>query len=220
MKNKKLFIYGVGGFADYAAYVFENDSEYEVVGTCIEKNYQDKNPKDLKKIKVFEEIEGHLHQEDTFLFIAVGNNVVRERIYQLSKQKGIKMATYISSKASTWANMETGENCFIGEGSVIQPYVKIGDNSILFSSRIGHHSRLGNHTLLSGASLGGYVTIGDFSFLGMNSIIQQNIIIGEKNIIGMGVAIKTSTGEGEVYSSPTNIRRKVKFDDISKNYLN
>ena len=220
MKNKKLFIYGVGGLADYAAYVFENDSDYEVVGTCIEKNYLDKNPNNLMNIMVYEGIEDQLHQADTFLFIAVGNNIVRGRIFQMSKQKGIKLATYISSKASTWANLEIGDNCFIGEGSVIQPFVKMGDNSILISSRIGHHSRLGNHTLLSGASLGGKVTIGDFSFLGMNSIIQQNITIGGKNIIGMGVAIKTSTGEGEVYSSPTNIRRKVKFDDISKNYLN
>lgn len=220
MKNKKLFIYGVGGLADYAAYVFENDSDYEVVGTCIEKNYLDKNPNDLKNIKVYEEIENQLHQEDTFLFIAVGNNVVRERLYKLFKQKGLRMATYISSKASTWANLEIGDNCFIGEGSVIQPFVKIGSNSILFGARIGHHSLIGDHVLLSGPTIGGKVKIGNYSFLGLNAVILQNLEIGPKNIIGMGVSIKNSTGEGEVYSSATFIKRKVKFDDISKNYLN
>ena len=220
MKNKKLFIYGMGGLADYAAYVFENDSDFEVVGTCIEKNYLDKNPKDLKNIKVYEEIEDQLHQEDTFLFIAVGNNIVRERIYQMSKQKRINMATYISSKALTWTNLDIGDNCFIGEGSVIQPFVKIGSNSILFGARIGHHCLIGDHVLLSGPTLGGNVKIGNYSFLGLNSVVLQNLEIGSKNIIGMGVSIKTSTGEGEVYSSATFIKRKVKFDDISKNYLN
>ena len=220
MKNKKLFIYGVGGLADYAAYVFENDSDYEVVGACIEKNYLDKNPQDLKNIKVYEKIEDQLLQEHTYLFIAVGNNVVRERIYQMSKQKGIKMGTYISSKASTWANLDIGDNCFIGEGSVIQPFVKIGSNTILFGARIGHHCLIGDHVLLSGPTIGGNVKIGNYSFLGLNSVVLQNLEIGPKNIIGMGVSIKSSTSEGEVYSSATFIKRKVKFDDISKNYLN
>ena len=220
MKNKKLFIYGVGGFAEYAAYVFENDSDYEVVGTCIEKNYLENNPRDLNNLNVYEEIEDLLLQEHTYLFIAVGNNVVRERIYQMSKQKSIKMATYNSSKASTWANLEIGDNCFIGEGSVIQPFVRIGSNSIFFSARIGHHCLIGDHVLLSGPTIGGNVRIGNFSFLGLNSVVLQKLEIGPKNIIGMGVSIKTSTGEGDVYSSATFIKRKVKFDDISKNYLN
>lgn len=220
MKKKKLFIYGVGGLADYAGYVFENDSDYEVAGFCIEKNYLKKNPVDSTETKVFEEIEEELLQENTFLFIAVGNNLIRERIYTMAKKKGIKMATYISTKASTWANLETGDNCFIGEGSVIQPFVKIGSNSILFGARIGHHCALGNHILLSGPTIGGNVKIGNFSFLGLNTVVLQNLEIGPKNIIGMGVAIKASTGEGEVYSSATFIKRKVQFDDISKNYLN
>lgn len=220
MKNKKLFIYGVGGLADYAAYVFENDSEFEVLGSCIEKNYLKKNMEDSQEIKVYEEIEDQLIQENIFLFIAVGNNIVRERIYKLSKQKGIQMATYISSKASTWANLQIGDNCFIGEGSIIQPFVKIGSNSILFGARIGHHCQIGDHVLLSGPTIGGNVNIGNFSFLGLNSVVLQNLEIGPKNIIGMGVSIKSSTQEGEVYSSATFIKRKVNFDDISNNYLN
>ncbi|CAM4344811.1 acetyltransferase [Gillisia limnaea] len=220
MKNKKLFIYGVGGLADYAAYVFKNDSDFEVLGSCIEKTYLEKNPNDSKETKIYEDIEDKLLQENTFLFIAVGNNIVRERIYNMSKHKGIKMATYISSKASTWENLVIGENCFIGEGSVIQPFVKIGNNCILFGARLGHHTVMGDHVLLSGPTIGGNVRVGDFSFIGLNSVVLQNLEIGSKNIIGMGVAIKTSTGEGEVYSSPNFTKRKVSFDDISKNYLN
>lgn len=220
MKHKSLFIYGVGGLADYAAYVFENDSEFEVIGSCIEKKYLYKNPKDMRDIKIYEELEEKLLQENTFLFIAVGNNIVRERIYQNAKQKGIKLASYISLKASTWPNLEIGDNCFIGEGSVIQPFVKIGSNTILFGARIGHHCVIGDHVLLSGPTIGGNVKIGDYSFLGLNSVVLQNLEIGPKNIIGMGVSIKSSTGEGEVYSSTTFIKRKVKFDDISNNYLN
>src|SRR5690606_19662227 len=123
-------------------------------------------------------------------------------------------------KANTWPDLEVGDNCFIGEGSVLQPYLKIGANSILFSARLGHHTKIGDHVLLSGAVTGGNVTIGDYSFVGMNAVIQQNLVIGEKNIIRMGVSIKKSAQNYEVYSSTTSIKRKVKFEDISNTYLN
>lgn len=220
MNNKKLFIYGVGRLAEYASYVFKFDSEYIVEGYCIEKEYLQKNIKDDSEIEVFEDIENLLSNNDYYMFIAVGNNVVRERIYRRAKEKGIKMATYISSKASTWPNLVVGDNCFIGEGSVLQPYVKIGVNSILFDASLGHHTIVGDHVLLSSSTTGGNVQIGNYTFIGLNSMVSQNLVIGPKNIIGMGVAIKTSTGEGEVYSSQKFLKRKLTFDDISKNYLN
>jgi sugar O-acyltransferase (sialic acid O-acetyltransferase NeuD family) len=220
MDKKRLFIYGVGKLAEYAAYVFQNDSEYDVEGYCIEREYIQKNKQQIPDTKIFEEIEGLLLQEDYYLFIAVGNNLVRERIYTAAKEKGINLATYLSSRASTWPNIKTGDNCFIGEGSVIQPFVTIGANCILFGARLGHHSKIGDHVLLSGPTIGGNVTVGKYTFIGLNAVVLQNLEIGAKNIIGMGVSIKNSTGEGEVYSSPTFKKREVNFDDISNSYLN
>lgn len=220
MDKKRLFIYGVGRLAEYAAYVFENDSEYEVEGYCIEREYFQNIKEQNTGTKIFEEIKDLLLQENYYLFIAVGNNLVRERIYSAAKQKEIKLATYISSRASTWPNMTTGENCFIGEGSVIQPFVKIGENCILFGARLGHHTKVGDHVLLSGPTIGGNVIVGKYTFIGLNAVVLQNLEIGAKNIIGMGVSIKSPTGEGEVYSSPSFKKREVSFDDISNNYLN
>lgn len=220
MKKKKLLVYGIGKLADYASYVFEHDSDYEVQGFCMEKDYLQKNQEKFPETLVYEEIDELFHKYNYYLFIAVGNNLVRERIYKSAKERGIKMATYISSRASTWPNFEVGDNCFIGEGSVIQPFSKIGSNSILFGARLGHHTIVGDHVLLSGPTIGGNVTIGNYTFIGLNAVVLQNLEIGIKNIIGMGVAIKNSTGEGEVYSSPNFTKRKVSFENISKNYLN
>lgn len=220
MKNRRLFIYGVGRLAEYAAYVFENDSDYKVEGYCIEFEYFQKNPTECSNCMVFEEIEDLLLKDDFSLFIAVGNNITRQRIYNIAKNKGYLLATYISSMSSTWPNLKIGENCFVGEGSVIQPFVEIGVNCILFGARLGHHTKVGDHSLLSGPTIGGNVEIGILTFIGLNAVVLQNLEIGAKNIIGMGVSIKSSTGEGEVYSSPTSSKRKVKFDDISRNYLN
>lgn len=220
MKNEKLIIYGVGKLAEYAAYVFQNDSNYDVLGFCIEQNYINSHPEIDPDIIPFENLKDRYSISEINLFIAVGNNVIRERVYRSAKEKGYNFGTYISSKASSWENLVVGENCFIGEGSIIQAFVKIGNNCILFGARLGHHTVVGDHVLLSGPTIGGNVRVGDYSFIGLNSVVLQNLEIGSKNIIGMGVAIKTSTGEGEVYSSPNFTKRKVSFDDISNNYLN
>jgi sugar O-acyltransferase (sialic acid O-acetyltransferase NeuD family) len=219
MRKNNLVIYGIGRLAEYAAYVFQNDSSYNVIGYCLEESYLQIKPNINKEILSFENLEKKFPNNDITLFIAVGNNIIRERIFSLAKNKNYHLATYISSKSSTWNNLEVGENCFIGEGSVVQPYVKIKDNSILFGARIGHHCVIEKHCLLSGPTIGGNVCIGEYSFLGLNSVVQQNIKIGSKNIIGMGVAIKTPTEDKSVFSAKNPTKRMVSFDDISNKYL-
>lgn len=218
MQKKKLIIYGVGKLAEYAGYVFQEDSNYNIVAYCIEENYLRANPQ-LPDVESFENLQGDLLKNDTFLFVAVGNNIIRERIFSIAKQKGYKLATYISSKASTWSNLKIGENCFIGEGSIIQPFVEIKNNSFLFGARLGHHCIIGENVLLSGPTIGGDVRVGDFTFIGLNSVIQQNIKIGKKNIIGMGVAITKTTSEHSVFSAPKARKRNINYDQISDTYL-
>lgn len=218
MQNKKLIIYGIGKLADYAAYVFQEDSNFNIIAYCIEEDYLKAHPQ-LNNIQSFENLQGELLKSDTFLFVAVGNNLIRERIFSIARQKGFKLATYISSRASTWSNLKIGQNCFIGEGSIIQPFVEIKNNSFLFGARLGHHCIIGENVLLSGPTIGGDVSVGDFTFIGLNSVIQQNIKIGKKNIIGMGVAITKTTSDNSVFSAPKVKKRDITYDQISDNYL-
>lgn len=211
--KKNLIIYGIGRFAEYAEYVFQNDSQYSVAGRCMERSFL-KNLKEKKiNIFTFEDLENFFPPNDHLLFIAVGNNVIRQRIYFTAINKGYNCVSYISSKATVWDNLKIGDNCFIGEGSVIQPFTEIGNNSILFSTRIGHHCKIGNHTLLSATLLGGNVKVGDFSFLGLHSSIQENTNIGERNIIGMGTVISKDTYPNEIYSAQPSRKRNITFED-------
>lgn len=221
MKKRKLIIYGVGRFAEYAAYVFEKDSLYDVTDFCMEQAYLDKQliSNTTENIIPFEKLQGKFKPEDYDLFIAVGNNLVRERIFNSAKQKGYKLATYISSKASTWDNLKIGENCFVGDGCVIQPFSIFGNNNLLFSTIVGHHGNIGNHTLLSGSILAGNVTVGNYSFLGIHSAIKENIKIGSRNIIGMNSAITVNTDDNAVYTAPTAIKRKITFQDFNREFI-
>lgn len=220
-KSKKLIIYGIGKFTDYIKYAFQHDSSYEVMAQCLESNYLNKitPPEDSLPIVNFEDLNSSYPPDEYDLFIAVGNDSIRERLFESAKNKGYKLASYLSSKATYWDNMEIGENVFISEDSAMQPFVKIGNNTMIIGARIGHHCMIGSNVLLSLTFLGANVIIGDNSFLGLNSAVKPGIRIGDKNIIGMGCNILKDTKEGEVYTAAKTSKRGLTYFDLSDKYL-
>lgn len=219
MEKKKLIVYGIGRFAEYVRYVFEEDSLYSVIGFCIEKSFSNEEEFDGLPLYAYEDLEITFSTEEISLFIAVGQNSLRRIFFERGLEKGFSYATYISSKADTWPNLVIGQNSFIGEGSVVQPFVSIGNNSIHFGSRIGHHSLVMDHTLLSGTTIGGNTKIGEGSYLGLNSTVQQNIHIGARNIIGMNVSIEDNTEENSVYTHKGSQKRSLSYDQVKHRFL-
>lgn len=205
----KLLIYGIGKLAQYVRYLFENDTEYEVVAYCIEEKLLNSDSFDGRPLINFEGIEEFYPAGSYNIFIAVGNNNIRSRLYFAAEQKGYSLASYISTKAQIWPDIKTGSNVFIGEGSVIQPFVEIGNNSFLICANIGHHSSIGDHVLLSVTTLGGDVRIGNHSFLGMNSAVRHGTQVGEYSLIGMNATIEKNTAPYSVYSNKGTSLRKI-----------
>ncbi|MCY2686978.1 acetyltransferase [Salinimicrobium sp. TH3] len=219
--KKKLIIYGLGKFAEYIAYVFNQDSPYDVVAYCVEGSYlkvKKEISSDLPLIN-FDDIESKFSPEEYELFITVGNDIVRERIFLAAKSKGYKLASYVSSFASYMENLKYGENVFIGGGSGIQPFVEIEDNCILIGVRIGHHTKVCKNSLLSHPVIGSNVVIGQNSFLGINCSIKPDVKIGKRNVIGMGAVITKDTGDGEVYSPSPTKKRTITYDKMNNKHL-
>ena len=219
MKKKKLIIYGIGKFAEYVNYVFENDSEYEVIAFCIEEKFLEFNSFNNKPVLEFEAIDSIYPPDVHSLFIAVGNNDIRKKIFDQSVLKGYSLASYISSKSKFWNNLVTGSNVFIDEGCILQPFIKISDNCIIFTSSLGHHTTIGKNSLLSGSKTGGNVTIGENCYVGLNASIKQNINIGNNTIIGMNCAIESDTDEFAVYSNKGTIKRKLNSQQLGNRFL-
>ena len=88
MEKKKLIIYGIGRFAEYVQYVFEQDSSYIVEAFCIESKLMDLQKWESKipliSLEVFLQ---EYSVEDYSVFVAVGNNEIRKRIYNEFKSR-------------------------------------------------------------------------------------------------------------------------------------
>ncbi len=147
-------------------------------------------------------------------------NNLRAAKYHEARAKGYELISYVSSRAVTWPGLAIGDNCFIFEGSVVGPYVRIGSDVIIAGSSIGHDSVIGDHSFLAAhAVVLGNVSIGPYSVLGANSTCRDGITIGSGCIIGAGVTMTKSAPDRGVYVSRP-AERLAKSSDVLSDWLN
>lgn len=208
-KDKKLVIIGAGEFAKIAYEYFVYDSSYDVVGFSVESDYLTEQRLYEKPIVAFEDITQHFSPDTHDAFVAIPAsqlNRLRTRLYEATKAKNYTCATYISSHAFVWRNVEIGENCFIFEHNTLQPFVKIGNNVILWSgNHIGHQTVIEDNCFLSShVVVSGYCTIGNSCFLGVNSTLNDHVSIPRDCIIASGSLVSKNLQEPEkiYYGAP------------------
>lgn len=199
-------------FAEVAHEYFTHDSDYEVVGFSVERAYL-RGERFLGLPMVpFEGLGDAFDPADHSVHVAItynGFNRVRARLTAEAARRGFPLASYVSSRAFVWRNVELGQHCFIFEDNTIQPFVRIGSNVVLWSgNHIGHHSRIGDNCFISShVVISGGVEVGDNSFLGVNSTIVNNVEVGDDCWIGPNVTITKSIGAGSFYAPPKSTLR-------------
>lgn len=203
-KSRKLVIVGDSAFAEIAYEYFTADSEYEVVAFSVEEAYLKKSSLFALPVVPFETLETGYDpaSHDVFVAATYGQlNRLRTRLANQAKQKGYRLASFVSPLAFVWKNVELGEHCFIFENNVVQPFVRIGPNTVLWSgNHIGHHSVIGaNCFVASHVVISGFVEVGDNCFLGVNVTLANNIRIGKDNWVGPGVVLSKDTPEGALF---------------------
>jgi len=213
--KKKVIIFGDSAFAEIAYEYFTYDSEYEVIAFTISEDFLEKDNLFGLPVVPFENIESKYPPHEFEMHIAiVYNNLNRDRIkfYNEAKQKGYKLANYISTKSFVWRNVELGDNVFIFENNTIQPFVKIGSNNVFWSgNHIGHHSTIGSNNFISShVVISGFCEIGNSNFIGVNSTIGNNLKIGNDCLIGSSVHIVKRLQDGSFIRGTANIK-----DDIT-----
>ena len=204
MATKKLVIIGMGETAEIAYEYFTHDSDFEVTGFSVEKAYLGREELHGLPAVPLEQLEELFPPEDFMAFVAVSStrlNRIRTRLYRELKGRNYAFASYISSRAFVWKNVEIGENCFIFEHNTVQPFVRIGNNVILWSgNHIGHNTVISDNCFISShVVISGYCVIGENCFLGVNSTVINNITVARDCFIGAGALIQKNTYEGKVY---------------------
>lgn len=210
----KLVLFGNAAFAEIAHYYFSTDSPYDVVGFTVDRPYL--NDAILQGLPVvpFDEVERHFPPDQHELFVAVGyHDLNRQRADKMAaaRARGYVLASFVASTARVPDDFVAAPNTMIQEHSVIQPFVTIGEGTIVWSTtRIGFHSSIGDLCWIVCPIMGESVVVGNRSFIGLNATIGPSIEIGKANVIGAGSLVLRSTGDEEVYRGERSKPAKVK----------
>jgi sugar O-acyltransferase (sialic acid O-acetyltransferase NeuD family) len=129
-------------------------------------------------------------------------NRVRTRLYRAARAAGYTCANYVSSRAFVWRNAKLGDNVFVFENNVIQPFAEVGNNVVLWSgNHIGHRSVIEDNCYLSShVVVSGYCRIGESCFVGVNASFADHVTVGRDCLIGMGAVVNRSCEAGKIYT--------------------
>jgi sugar O-acyltransferase (sialic acid O-acetyltransferase NeuD family) len=199
-----IVIFGAGDIAELAHFYFTQDSDHQVVAFAVDAAFLTQESLCGLPVVAFEELPARFPaaRHDGFVALSYAKlNQVRADKCAAMKAAGYRLRTYVSSRATTFQDLQAGENCFILEDNTIQPRVRIGNNVTLWSgNHIGHHSTIEDNVFISShVVISGGVTIGEGCFLGVNSTIRDHIKLGRRCVIGAGALIVADAEDESVY---------------------
>jgi sugar O-acyltransferase (sialic acid O-acetyltransferase NeuD family) len=205
-KTRQLVIVGDRPIAEVAFEYFSHDSDYDVAAFTVERAFIGRDALFGRPVVAFEDVHELYPPPAYDLFVAVGYgqmNRLRARLFNEARAKGYRLASYVSSRALVWHDTVVGENAFIFESNVIQPFVTIGDDVVLWSgNHIGHHARIGNHVFISShVVVAGFVAIGDYSFVGVNATFADNVTVGRDVLVGAGAVVLKDAPAGSLFAT-------------------
>lgn len=208
---KPIVIYGNGSVAETVHFYLTHDSPFEVAAFTVDGAFITAEKLLGLPLVPFETIREFYPPSDYDMIIGVGHvrvNRVRAEKYAQAKGLGYTLINYISTRAITWPGLVLGDNCKIGAGSSISPFVNLGSNIIIGGgASVGHHTVIKDHcSLAPRVTIAGNVVVEPYCLIGANATIRDRVTLAEGTVVGAGAVILEDTKEGGVYlGSPAEL---------------
>ncbi|HXE50515.1 MAG TPA: acetyltransferase [Ramlibacter sp.] len=202
--DRPIIIFGNLRSASLAWYCLSHDSSYKIAGFTVDEAYMASSQFEGLPLVPFESLESHYPPGDYRLLIPMGYqriNGVRRARYEQAKQRGYSFASYVSSRASVWPDLQIGDNVLIYEHAIVQPFARIGSNCIIRSgAHVSHHCVVADHAFVGAeAAMGGAGHVGEQAFVGVGAVVIDRIRIAERTFIGAGAVLVQDTLADGVY---------------------
>ena len=203
LESKSIYIFGYSGHA-YVVIESILDLGFTIKGYFdIQKANQ--NPYDLEYMGSEKSVDLKQIVGSEFVFPCVGDNLLRNQMLQLFKEKGLNQCTIIDSTANVSPSAQIGVSTYVGKGSIINAQAQIGDACIVNSGAIIEHEcgvSSASH-IAPGAVLCGNVQVGNKTLIGAKSVIRPNLFICGDVTLGAGsVLVKSIENEGTWVGNP------------------
>ncbi len=197
-------VFGGRAMSSLVWHCVTHDARRKVAAFTVDAAWISRNSHEGLPVVPFEQVTALYPPGTHEMLIPVGwadiNGVRRSRCEQ-ARQKGYRLATYVSSRASVWPDTKIGENCMVFEQAVVQSFTQLGmDVSIRSGANIGHHGVVEDHCFIAtGVITGGNVHIGEQCFIGLGAILRDGVRIAPRCLIGAGAVVMADTEPDGVY---------------------
>lgn len=135
------------------------------------------------------------------VFLAIGNNNVRQQLHLQFTQLGFRLATLIHPAAIVSPSAILGEGSVAMAGAVVNAASVIGKGCILNTGcSVDHDCTLGDFVHVSpGTHLAGNVFVGNQSWLGIGSAVVQGLNICEQVQLGANTTVVADIKDAGLY---------------------
>lgn len=203
--SKPIVVFGGTQLAELAHFYLTEDGGRRVAAFALDEAYLREDRFCGLPVVPAGELPTRFTPEEYELFVAIGYskvNTQRRDKFRQVKAMGYTCARYIHS-SSVVSTRDIGENCFIQEHNVIQPFAKLGDNVLLWvGNAVGHYAVVENHAAItSHVVVCGHTTIGEGAFIGVNATIRDFVRVGRYSVVGAGACILKDTEDHSVHAS-------------------
>lgn len=199
----KVVLFGTGRGADVAYRFLTRDSEHEICGFVLDRQFRDRDRFHGLPVVAFEDVQQHFPPTEFKMFILLGYqrmNAFRASKYLEAKQKGYSFISYANSSFYRAEELIMGENCFILDNQSISLDVKIGNNVVMWSSNhIGDLSVIEDHVwLASHVTIAAEVVVRPYCFLGIGATVGNKVVLAERTFVGANALVVSDTAENSV----------------------
>lgn len=202
---KSILIIGNGGHAKVVKDVIEADGTYKVCGYLddnIEKKYKEKD-------MIFDSLKNiQFYQENYYFVIAIGNNKIRNEIFDKINIPIEKFPTLIHPRAIISKLAEIGNGTVVMPGAIVNAEAVIGQHVIINSgSVVEHDCVIKDYSHISpGGILTGNVSVGERTQIGANATVIPNLNIGAHVMVGAGSTVISNVKDNvTVVGSPAKV---------------
>ncbi len=205
--NKNLLIIGAGGHGRVVADIAIKLNIYENI-SFLDDDISIKSPMSLPVIGKSSDVIRYVKDYD--IFVAVGNNAIREKLLLNVENLGVVIPTLIHPNAVVGQNVNLGIGTVVIAGAVINCGSVIGKGCIINTlSSIDHDCYIDDFVHISpGTHIAGTVNIGKYTWVGIGANVINNISIVNECIIGAGTVIIKDILKSGIYVG--NPARRIK----------
>lgn len=214
-----VVIFGTGEVAEVFHYYLTHDDGCRVVAFTLDREYITEEYHNGVPVVPFDELKRAFPPWRVKMVAGVSFkniNADRAAVCERILKAGYELVGHFSPRAEASSSVGLPPNTFIMSHNVIQPFVKIGWDTIIWNgNHIGHHTTIGDHCFIaSHAVISGHVTIGDNTFIGVNATIRDGITIGKRCVIGAGALVLHDLPDESVVSGVESKPRNMKSSEL------